>query len=56
MSYYTNRIFTNTMNYGTWSGWIELENKADSKKPANITQDSTHRFVTDAEKNKWNME
>lgn len=35
---------------------IGLENVAnvDTTNPANITQDSTHRFVTDAEKTAWN--
>ena len=54
-SYNNNEEYHNTMQNGTWSGWKQLTTQTLAKNPSNITQDSTHRFVTDAEKNKWNM-
>lgn len=54
-SYNSSLVYENTMNNGTWSGWEQLTTQTQAKNPANITQDSTHRFVSDAEKNKWNM-
>lgn len=53
-SYHSSLVYENTMNNGTWSGWEQLTTQTLAKNPANITQDSTHRFVTDTEKNKWN--
>lgn len=47
-SYHSSLEYVNTMNNGTWSGWINKNNLSS------YTQDSTHRLVTDAEKNKWN--
>ena len=54
-SYSSSLVYENTMNNGTWSGWEQLTTQTQAKNPSNITQDSTHRFVTDTEKNKWNM-
>ena len=54
-SYNSSLVYENTMNNGTWSGWEQLTTQTQAKNPSNITQDSTHRFVTDTEKNKWNM-
>ena len=54
-SYSNSLVYENTMNNGTWSGWEQLTTQTQAKNPANITQDSTHRFVSDSEKNKWNM-
>ena len=54
-SYHSSLEYVNTMNNGTWSGWEQLTTQTLAKNPSNITQDSTHRFVTDTEKNKWNM-
>lgn len=54
-SYSSSLVYENTMNNGTWSGWEQLTTQTQAKNPANITQDSTHRFVSDSEKNKWNM-
>ena len=48
-TYHDNTIYENTMNNGTWSGWVNKSNLSS------YTQDSTHRFVSDTEKNKWNM-
>lgn len=48
-SIYDHTIFENTMNYGTWSGWVNKSNLSS------YSQDSTHRLVSDSEKNKWNM-
>lgn len=47
-TYHNNTRYENTMNNGTWSGWINKSNLSS------YTQDSTHRFVTDAEKSLWN--
>lgn len=48
-SYNRNTTYENTLNNGTWTGWI------DKNKLASYTQDSTHRLISDAEKNVWNM-
>ena len=48
-SYHSSLEYVNTMNNGTWSGWVNKSNLSS------YTQDSTHRLVSDAEKNKWNM-
>lgn len=40
---------------GTWTDWEQIACQSFCKKPSNIIQDSTHRFVSDTEKNKWNM-
>ena len=47
-SYHSSLEYVNTMNNGTWSGWVNKSNLSS------YTQDSTHRLVSDAEKNKWN--
>lgn len=54
-SYSSKTVYFNILNNGTWLGWEELATQTLAKNPANITQDSTHRFVSDSEKNKWNM-
>ena len=48
-SYNSSLEYVNTMNNGTWSGWVNKSNLSS------YTQDSTHRLVSDTEKNKWNM-
>lgn len=48
-SYHSSLVYENTMNNGTWSGWVNKNNLSS------LNQDSTHRLVSDAEKNKWNM-
>ena len=53
-NYSANDIFVCSCINGTWTGWEQIANQSFCKNPANITQDSTHRFVTDAEKSLWN--
>ena len=48
-SYNSSLVYENTMTNGTWSGWVNKSNLSS------YTQDSTHRLVSDTEKNKWNM-
>lgn len=54
-SYNFNKVYIKTSENGIWRDWEQITTQTLAKNPANITQDSTHRFVTDAEKNKWNM-
>ena len=38
-----------------WSSWTRVLNESDLKlKLSQLTDDSTHRLVTDSEKTKWN--
>ena len=53
--YTNNDTFVCVENYGVWSDWDKISYQSFTKNPSNITQDSNHRFVSDTEKNKWNM-
>ena len=53
-SYSSKSVYYNVLYNGTWLGWEQLTTQILAKNPANINQDSTHRFTTDTEKGVWN--
>ena len=41
-------------NSSGWSGWINILNDTSNINPSKVTQDNTHKFVTNTEKDTWN--
>ena len=53
-SYNFNKVYIKTSENGIWRDWEQITTQTLAKNPANINQDSTHRFTTDEEKKLWN--
>jgi hypothetical protein len=49
-----NKTYTRMRISGVWSAWVELYSTGNKPPLSELTQDSSNRLVTDAEKTAWN--